>query len=77
MSGAFGRALGANLCWAIGVGVLERRKTLAEATAVARDLVRVHGCMAYVYRRPDGSLFASILEPALWPEAELVTEIIP
>lgn len=76
----FARALGANLCWAIGVGELERRKTLAEAKTEARNIVRVHHCRAYVYRRADGSLKASMLEPELLPAgpgAEIVAEIAP
>lgn len=64
---AFARALSASLCFGIGVGELERRKTLEQATAEARDIVRVRGCSAYVYRRADGSYKASMLEADLLP----------
>jgi hypothetical protein len=74
----FARALSASLCFGIGAGELARRKTVAEATAEAREMGRVHRCRAFVYRRADGTLQPSTFEPELLPAgpgAELVVEI--
>lgn len=67
MTTTFHRALAASLAFGIGAGELARRKTFDEALDEARDIARVHGCRAFVYRRADGSLVASQLEPELLP----------
>jgi hypothetical protein len=73
---SFAHALSASLCFGIGVGELARIKTIEEVTAEARDIVRVHGCRAYVYRS-DGRLRASMLELEYWSGAELVAQVDP
>jgi hypothetical protein len=71
---AFARALGASLCFGIGVGELARRKTLEQAKAEARDKARVHHCRAYVYR-VDDCYRASTNEPEIMAGAELICEV--
>ncbi len=77
---AFARALSASLTFGIGVGELARCKPLFLAMDEARAIARVHHCTAYVYRRADGGMQASSLEPELLPVgagAELVAEVEP
>ncbi len=72
----FARALSASLCFGVGAGELARRKTLEEAKTEARAIVRVHRCVAYVYRQ-DSQFRASQLEPECWPGSELIAEVKP